>query len=320
MDVQEEKIVIDSAISPEHVAYMKAMLDAQPSFRGKKIESIEVLPGGLTNFNFKVMIDQIPYAIRVAGKGTSQFINRPAEHYNAMLMADKGINCQIFFHDEVTGDQVAAFIEGKTLHIPDFHEEPQWLVKTAEVMKIYHNSDEKLASRFALLDEIDNYEKLVADKNVTFYDGPEKPRAAVNRIKAAYAINPPKEVPCHNDTLPENWVVNDHEIKLIDWEYAGMNDPNFDLAAVSLENSLSPEEEMILLKAYYGENVTDENFGRVVINKFLCDYLWALWSVLQIENGKPYDEYWPYGLNRFDRANGFIDDGSLDKAIAAISK
>ncbi|MEL7566249.1 MAG: phosphotransferase, partial [Dehalobacterium sp.] len=128
------------------------------------------------------------------------------------------------------------------------------------------------------------------------------------------------EKPCHNDTLPENWIVGDDKLYLIDWEYAGMNDPNFDLAALSLENSLSEEEERIFLSEYYGGEISEENYGRVVINKYLCDYLWALWSVLQIDNGKPYDEYWPYGLNRFNRSLAQIEDGSLDKAIKAITK
>ena len=54
--------------------------------RAKKIESIEKLPGGLTNENFKVVLGGDAYAVRVAGKGTAAMINRPAEDNNAHIM------------------------------------------------------------------------------------------------------------------------------------------------------------------------------------------------------------------------------------------
>lgn len=316
----EEKVIIDSSVSLDHIGYIYHMISKIAYFAGKRITNIQTLPGGLTNSNYKVVIDNETYAIRVAGKGTSQFINRPAEHHNALLMAELGINCPIYYHNNETGDQVAKYIGDKTLHIPDFHDGTHWLIETAKVISQYHNCGEELASKFDLIKEVETYDALVKSKKLVTYEPNDKCWDKYLEIKAAYEKNPYVEKPCHNDTLPENWVVGDDKLYLIDWEYAGMNDANFDLAALSLENSLSKEEERIFLSEYYGGNISEENYGRVVINKYLCDYLWALWSVLQIDNGKPYDEYWPYGLNRFERALAQINDGSLDKAINAISK
>ncbi|ATW23439.1 choline kinase family protein [Candidatus Formimonas warabiya] len=316
----EEKVIIDSEIRLDHIGYIYKMISSIPYFDEKRIQSIEPLPGGLTNSNYKVTIDNVAYAIRVAGAGTSQFINRPAEHHNALLMADLGINCPIYYHNDVTGDQVAGYIDGKTLHIPDFHDGTHWLIETAKVIKAYHTCGQKLASKFDLIQEVENYAALVESKKLVTYEPNDTCWGKYLEIKAAYEKNPYEEKPCHNDTLPENWVVGEDKLYLIDWEYAGMNDANFDLAALSLENSLSKEEENVFLSEYYGGEISEENYGRVVINKYLCDYLWALWSVLQIDNGKPYDEYWPYGLNRFNRALAQIEDGSLDKAIKAITK
>lgn len=44
--------------------------------------------------------------------------------------------------------------------------------------------------------------------------------------------------PCHNDLVAENFVKGlDGKIHLIDWEYSGMNDPLWDLAALFIESS-----------------------------------------------------------------------------------
>jgi len=65
--------------------------------------------------------------------------------------------------------------------------------------------------------------------------------------------------------------------------------------------------------------LTEEQLGSLIINKFLCDALWAYWAVLQIAMGKSREEYWPYGLNRFNRAYALIHNGSLDRSIKANS-
>ncbi len=48
------------------------------------------------------------------------------------------------------------------------------------------------------------------------------------------------KTPCHNDPLCENWLRDPKRIYLVDWEYAGMNDPLWDLADISIEAGYTP--------------------------------------------------------------------------------
>lgn len=45
-------------------------------------------------------------------------------------------------------------------------------------------------------------------------------------------VRPKKLCVCHNDLNPKNMLVKDGEVRLIDWECAGMNDPLFDFAVL----------------------------------------------------------------------------------------
>lgn len=318
----DEKMLIDSSINYNHLARAIKIVSEVPEFTAKnaRISRIEPLPGGLTNFNFKVTIDDVTYALRVAGDGTSEYLDRPGEKHNAQIMSDLGINAPIIYYDETTGNQVCKYIDNSiTLHIPDMQTE-KYISKAAKIFKKYHDCGKQFKAIFDPLKESVVYKNLLKEKNFDFYAGADKMEEKLEQIKAAFEKNPPQLAPCHNDPLCENWLDDDQNFYLIDWEYAGMNDALFDLGALSLEASLTNEQERFLLKEYYGGDITEKQYGQLVINKFLCDALWSYWAVLQIATGKSRDEYWPYGLNRFNRAMALVYDGSLEQALNEYNK
>lgn len=313
-----ENVQIEPTISTEHIGRIYKMISEIPFFEELRISAIEILPGGLTNSNYKVTIGGVTYAVRIAGAGTMEYLNRPAEKHNAQLMADIGISAPIIHYDETTGNQVCKYIDAcKTLHIPDFKEEAQYLSMAAKVFRKYHDCQKEFISVFDPLKEIDAYMALLAEKNFEFYEGAETMEAKIGEIKTLFKNNPPPKAPCHNDPLCENWLDDQKNFFLIDWEYGGMNDPLFDLGALALEAELTGEQEQFFLKEYFGGELTEKQIGSLVINKFLCDALWSYWAVLQIAMGKSREDYWPYGLNRFNRAYELIHNGSLDRAIKA---
>lgn len=312
-----EQIMIEPSISMETIGRVYKLISEIPFFANSRIGLIEILPGGLTNSNYKVVIDGVTYAVRLAGAGTMEYLNRPAEKHNAQVMADIGISAHIIYYDETTGNQVCKYIDdSKTLHIEDFKEE-NYLSMAARVFRNYHDCKKEFISDFNPLKEIETYVQLLADKKFEFYEGAEVMRAKIDEIREVFKNNPPPAAPCHNDPLCENWLDDKKNFYLIDWEYGGMNDPLFDLGALAIEAELTDEQERFFLRQYFGGELTEKQMGSLIINKFLCDALWAYWAVLQIAMGKSREEYWPYGLNRFNRAYALIHNGSLDRAIKA---
>ena len=47
--------------------------------------------------------------------------------------------------------------------------------------------------------------------------------------------------PCHNDLLNANFIDDGARIRIVDWEYAGMGDPFFDLGNFSINHELTPD-------------------------------------------------------------------------------
>ena len=55
--------------------------------------------GGLTNRNYKIDCTLGVFVLRLAGEGTSDYIDRKAEHHNALIASNAGVNAQIIHFD-----------------------------------------------------------------------------------------------------------------------------------------------------------------------------------------------------------------------------
>ena len=81
----------------------------------------------------------------------------------------------------------------------------------------------------------------------------ERAREAGRRIERALLASPVDSLPCHNDLLNANFIDDGTRLRIVDWEYAGMGDPFFDLGNFSINHELPPEADEALLRAYEGE-------------------------------------------------------------------
>ena len=64
---------------------------------------------------------------------------------------------------------------------------------------------------------------------------------------------------CHNDIYEPNLLVRDNSLQLIDWEFAGYNDPGYDFGRVIAGLDYDVDEPKIadILEAYFGRPATE---------------------------------------------------------------
>lgn len=84
---------------------------------------------------------------------------------------------------------------------------------------------------------------------------------------------------CHNDVHHLN-LIDAGDLRLIDWEYAGVGAPLFDLASVCVNHSLSREQRCSLLAAY--SNAVDAGVeARLDAAIWLFEYIRDLWTAVR---------------------------------------
>ncbi len=257
--------------------------------------------GGLTNTNYDVrMADGQRYILRLPGRMTESLIDRRNEKRNAKLASDRGFNCRLIYCNEENGVKVSEYIDGAETLNPRTVKLEENVALTAGILRRLHDSDMPEENVFDPFAEAMRYESLLAGENARMYKGYEGLRAQVLAIRDRLEKLGPERLPCHNDLVAANLVKDGNgRLYLIDWEYAGINDPMFDVAALFLENDFAPEDEELFFHYYFREG---EDWGaareKILIFKISQDFLWSIWTVLKEARG---DDFGSYGKDRFDR-------------------
>lgn len=180
--------VFGTVIQPYEIPDFLRLANMAKLAFNQEISSIEIMPGGLTNKNFKlVTADDIAIAIRVAGQGTAGYINRPAEKHNASLMASMGIAPEMYYYDPKTGSQLCEFIEADTMHPEDFNNNPEVIVKSADIMRRYHDSGMEFKSQFDPIAKIKEYLHILKENGFEKrYEVWDRIAEKLGKIEAAY--------------------------------------------------------------------------------------------------------------------------------------
>ena len=240
--------------------------------------------GGMTNHSYKITRnDGEEYLVRIPGDGTEEMINRMDERKSTEFACKLGIDSPLlYFGDD--GRKVMKFIHDPQEMNEDVMKRPENLKQAAAIFHKLHTCGEDTGVRFDVFEMADLYEKIIRDGGVAFYEDYENVKQTVMDIKAAVdATGVAPRVPCHNDSLMGNWVLDgDGKLYLIDWEYSGMNEAMWDLSCFSIEADYSPDNDDQLLEEYYGRSATVEEKKRFVAAKMYVDYLWTLWGLTRV--------------------------------------
>ena len=248
--------------------------------------------GGLTNRSYQVETSQGHYVIRLPGDGTETMINRHDEYKSNLLACELGIDSHLYYFNGDNCVKVMDFIEDSITLNAEMMHHTNIIALVAKVFQKLHHSDVDTGVEFEVMKMAKQYENIIQDNDVSLYSDYASVRNTIMQLSQNFLENINK-VPCHNDPLCENWVLQETDkLYLIDWEYAGMNDPMWDLADVSIEADYSTDEDQLLLQSYFGRNVTDKEMKAFNINKLLIDFLWTLWGKTRVPfEGQEMEDY-----------------------------
>jgi thiamine kinase-like enzyme len=276
--------------------------------------------GGLTNRNYKVATPVGVFVLRIAGEGTSEYISRANESLAARITSEIGVNAPLIYFDERDGVQLTRFIEGGATMNAERFKDLGSVRRAAQSLRRVHDCGRPFNNRFELFQMIDEYLDILAKKAAPLPDGYHDVKREAEAVRKALNARALPIVPCHCDPLAENFLDTGRQVYVIDWEYAGNNDPMWDLGDVSVEAAFGPEQDEALLLAYFGGAPSPNDRGRMVLYKAMCDLLWTLWGIIQHVNENPADNFWAYAVNRFERCKRLMGAADFGTHIAAVAK
>ena len=257
-----------------------AALQRVPETAGREL-TLTALSGGITNRNFLITADGKTerYVIRLAGNDTHLLgISREVEHAATVAAAGVGIGPEVTAFIRPEGYLVTRFIVGEPVSLEQVHQ-PATLRRVADSIRRIHGGP-AIPGLFVPLRIVEAYLALATDRGVPKPAAWDEAHAVGRRVERALLDAPIDLRPCHNDLLNANFIDDGERIRIVDWEYAGMGDPFFDLGNFSVNHDLSPDEDSLLLEAYEGKTLPPR-LARLALMRIVSDFREAMWGVLQ---------------------------------------
>jgi thiamine kinase-like enzyme len=192
--------------------------------------------------------------------------------------AGVGVGPEVTAFIRPEGYLVTRFIVGSPVS-DETVRQPETLRRVADSLRRVHEGP-AIPGLFVPLRICEAYRALAMARGVRIPPAYDEAAAIGRRIERAFLADPIELRPCHNDLLNANFIDDGTRIRIIDWEYAGMGDPFFDLGNFSINHELNEDQDRILLEAYGGE-VRRSHLARLTLMRVVSDFREAMWGVLQ---------------------------------------
>lgn len=282
------------------------------------------LSGGITNLNFKIEADGKAYVIRLAGEGTDQLgIKRDVEHAANKAAGELGIAPEVMHFIEPEGYIVTRFVNGKRI-MPEEIVKPDYLARVAEKIRLFHRNAPKLKGEFNVFRRVEMLTKISMSKGAKFPHDWDFIMKKMREAEQALLKDPYKPTPCHNDLLNLNWLDEEvagdiGELRLLDWEYAGMGDIFFDLGNFSHHHRLNEEQVRFFLNAYFGE-VTPKLYARLRLMWPMSELHESMWGTTQTVISKLEEDFQGYADLWFGRYRMHVTDHRWEQWLKDAAK
>jgi thiamine kinase-like enzyme len=273
------------------------------------------LAGGITNRNYRARFGGEEYVLRRHGSGTELLgIDRRAELLANQAAARLEIAPDVSATFE--GGLVTRFVVCVPLEAGELVER---VGEVAAALRRFHEGAPPLPVRFWVPDLLSAYGELVRERGGSLPDGYGRASEAAARIAAAI---PRRElVPTHNDLLPGNIIRADHDgrIMIVDWEYAGMGDPWFDLGNLSVNNGFDERADERLLEAYLGRAASDAERATLALMRVMSDAREAAWGMAQTVLSSLDFDFEGYAGRHFERLREAVEGAEFEEWLDAAS-
>jgi aminoglycoside phosphotransferase (APT) family kinase protein len=262
--------------------------------------TIVPLGGGITNHNFRIGVGDETFVLRIGGEDTQLLgIDRESEHAASLVAAELGLGPEVVAFLEPEGYLVTRFVVGEVGRVD--------VGQVGAALRRLHDGS-AIPSRFDSFRVVEAYRAIAEERGVAIPPPFRRASAVAHRIeehRRGASI-----LPCHNDLLNANFIGDGSRLWIVDWEYAGMGDPFFDLGNFAVNHELDAEGERLLLESY-GSGDTDA----LTLMRFMSDFREAMWGVVQQALSTLEFDFSAYADEHFERLERTAADPRFRAAL-----
>lgn len=260
--------------------------------RQEDIKNISVLKKGMTNRSFLFECFNQKYIMRIPGEGTGYLINRRQEAEVYRVINEKGICDDSIYINSDNGYKISRYIENARVCNT---EDEKDVVRCMRKLRAFHEMNLKVSHEFQLFEQIEFYESLWKG-NQSVYRDYKTTKKNVFSLKSYMEAHVETTTLTHIDAVPDNFLFSKNEkgeenIYLIDWEYAGMQDPHVDIAMFCIYAFYDREQIDKLINIYFENKCKKTTQIKIYCYIAACGLLWSNWCEYKRNLGVDFGEY-----------------------------
>ncbi len=234
----------------------------------KEIRSCEFIPDGITNLNYLI---NNAYVLRIPKENVESLMDYGAEKTTYTVIEDLKISEKLLFLDTTSGVKLTKYLHNTHMYKILSDEE---IIYVSKALKKLHTSNKKVPYGYKMFNRLEDYKKNIPEK---YYINESYEKRVIKEVTKIFSKD--ELCLCHNDLVKGNLLFKFNCCFLIDWEMAGLNNPNFDLASFISENNLNEEQKELFLKKYFGYKYNSLKKKRVEIFIYFQDILFYYWAM-----------------------------------------
>ncbi|MCM1125270.1 MAG: NTP transferase domain-containing protein [Lachnospiraceae bacterium] len=258
----------------------------------ENIIHISILKKGITNRSFLFECKGKKYIMRIPGEGTDRLIDRKQEYSVYQMLKGKEISEQIIYLNPADGYKITEFFQEARCCDPYCMEDVE---RCMHQLKALHEMKLKVEHEFDLFQKIEFYESLWNEEPSIYRDYKET-KKKVFSLKPFIERNREESWLTHIDAVPDNFLFikeqdGKERILLIDWEYAGMQDPHVDLAMFGIYSFYGKDQIDKLIDIYFDGQCESAIRIKIYCYVAVCGLLWSNWCEYKRSLGVEFGEY-----------------------------
>lgn len=267
-----------------------------------EIKDIDVLKKGMTNRSFIFSIKNQKYIMRIPGEGTDKLIDRHNEKKVYDAIKGRNLCDNPIYLNADNGYKITKYLDDVRVCDKDNIED---LKLCMEKLRELHNMNLSVEHTFSLWKEIDFYEKLWNGSNSIYRDY-KTTKENIFSLKN-YIDSLDKTITLtHIDAVYDNFLFykedGKEKLQLTDWEYAGMQDKDVDIAMFCIYAMYDKEECDNIIDIYFLGKCKEETRTKIYAYIAICGLLWSNWCEYKRSLGVEFSEY---GMKQYRYAKDF---------------
>lgn len=258
----------------------------------EEITQVTVLKKGMTNRSFLFSCKGKRYIMRIPGEGTAQLVDRRHEAAVYQAIREKNICDDIAYISPDNGYKITEYLADARVCNPEKAEDVR---RCMQRLREFHELRLTVAHAFDIFGQIEFYESLW-NGAPSIYKDYRQTKENVFSLRGYIDAHVQERVLTHIDAVPDNFLFvkrddGSEEIRLIDWEYAGMQDPHVDIAMFCIYALYDRRQVDETIAAYFPDGCSEAVRLKIYSYIAACGLLWSNWCEYKWTLGVEFGEY-----------------------------